>query len=107
MISDSANIPSVRVQKLRAKGKSALDKQIVWPRPSICPTFVTYKDFPASSSVYANCLYAQRKLPKLSSPRFAFAYTTNYCCAGSLFLSSSCYLLKPRKAQLTHAFGQG
>lgn len=33
------------IQKLGAKGKSALDKQIVWPGPPICPTFVTYKDF--------------------------------------------------------------
>lgn len=57
---------SVGSKKFSAKGKSALDKQIVWPRPPICPAFVTYKEFfSASSSAYVNCLHAQWKLPKL------------------------------------------
>lgn len=91
---------TVRIQKLSAKGKSALDKQIVWPRPPICPTFVTYKDFfPASNSAYANCLYAQWKLPKLSFPRFALLVQL-ITTVLEIFLD----LLDPRKTQLTSAF---
>lgn len=89
---------TVRFQKLSAKGKSALDKQIVWARPPICPAFVTYKDFSCKQLCLCQLFTCTVETSKAVISQVGFAYTTNcyYCTRKSIlpsflvsFLSSS------------------
>lgn len=86
---------TARIQKLGAKGKSALDKQIVWPGPPICPMFVTYKDFCLQAALLVSTVCAQWKLPKLSLPRFVLLIqlVTTALSSSSLFLPLPLFLL--------------
>lgn len=93
--------PHCQGPETQGQGKSALDKQIVWPRPPICPAFVTYKDFSCKHLCLCQLFICTMETSKAVTPRLALlTQLTDTVLGHSFFLLPFSLSFKAKKGSV-------